>query len=53
MDQDTIKYAEKLFSLLDTNKNLRFLSTNELQRSQLDEIDADINERLKKIYVHD
>lgn len=53
MDQDNIKFLEKLFNLQDTNKKLRLLATKQEQIEQLDRIDADITEKLKKIYVHE
>lgn len=52
MDQVDFDNLEKLFELQDSNKRLRLLATTDEQLIQLDKIDADINEKLKKIYVH-
>lgn len=52
MDQVDEKELEKLFEIQDSNKRLRLLATTDEQIKQLDKIDADINDKLKKIYVH-
>lgn len=52
MNKSDLKKAIDLFELQDTNKKLRLEATSEEQLKQLDKIDADIAEQLKKIYVH-
>lgn len=44
-------YVEALFNMLDTNKMLRFNSTSEKQRKQLDNGNKKIMKMLKKIKI--
>ena len=50
-DKEKEKIAELLFYKLDQNKNLRLNATSEEQIQQLDRIDNEIIEELKKLYV--
>ena len=52
MNKEDQEKVETLFQLLDLNKQLRLVATSEEQLKQLDKLDKQVEDKLKKLYVH-
>lgn len=52
MNENDKAKIQRLIELLDVNKEMKLNATNEVQLKQLEEVEENINNELKNIYVH-